>query len=115
MAKSFELNINAEVVAQMAEMAALETAGVAALAAKPVNLPAVFKKNLGTKSANVSTDNGIIKVEIFIVVDDQTSVQEVTELVQENIKEKVQGMTGKAVTRVDVVVCDVAFAPEEEK
>lgn len=115
MAKSFELNINAEVIAQMAEMAALETEGVAALAAKPVDLHAVFKKNVGTKSVNVVTDSGIIKVEVFITVDELAPVQQITERVQENIKEKIQGMTGKAVTRVDVVVCDVVFAPEESK
>lgn len=112
MAKAFELNINPEVIAQMAEMAALETPGVAALGTKPVDLHNVLKKNVGTKSVNVSADSGIIKVEIHIVVKASAAVNEVAEKVQESVKEKIQGMTGKAVTRVDIVISDVAD-PEE--
>ncbi len=113
MAKSFELNINTEVIAQMAEMAALETEGVAALGAKPVDLHTVFHKTVGTKAVNVLADAGIIKVEIYIVVKANATVNDVAERVQESVKEKIQGMTGKAVTRVDVVISDIA-EPETE-
>lgn len=113
MAKSFELNINTEVIAQMAEMAALETEGVAALGAKPVDFNTVLRKTVGTKAVNVLADTGIIKIEIFIVVKANAPVHEVAERVQESVKEKIQGMTGKAVTRVDVVISDLA-EPEAE-
>ena len=37
------------------------------------------------------------------------------EKVQENIKDKVQTMTGAAVTKVNVTIADINIEPEEEK
>lgn len=109
MSNNFELDINAEVIAQMAEMAALETEGVAALGVKSLDIKSFVKNGLGTKAVNVSTDGGIIKLQIFIAVGEGINVNEVAERVQNNVKEKVQGMSGRAVTRVDVIVSDIIF------
>ena len=40
---------------------------------------------------------------------------EVAENIQAGVKEKLQGMTGSAVTRVNVVISDIDFAEDTEQ
>lgn len=109
------LAINNNVIARMAEMAAAEIPGVASLGQRPASLKALIKRNGNTKSVSVDTENGIINVTIYIKVEEEFKVNEVAERVQQGIKEKLQGMTGSAVTRVNVVVSDVEFAEEQKE
>ena len=69
------------------------------------------------KSVKAESINGAIKITVYICVDKDAKIRAVAEAVQKNVKEKVQSMTGTAVTRVDVVVADIRFddeASEEE-
>lgn len=114
---NFGLAINNDVIARMAEMAALETSGVASMAVRPVSIKTLINKNGSTKSVLVSTEHGVINITVYIKITEAKKVNEVAERVQLGIKEKLQGMTGSAVTRVNVVVADVVFedeAAEEE-
>lgn len=110
MNNNFGLAINNEVIARMAEMAALETKGVAAMGAKTTSLKNLLNK--GSKSVNVSTEHGIINIELFIKVNADEKAADIAERVQKGVKEKLQGMTGSAVTKVNVVVTDVEFNEE---
>ena len=114
MSNNYGLAINNDVIARMAEMAALETEGVAGMAVRPASLGALLGKKGATKSVTVSTENGIIDIELYIKIKDTVNVGEVAEKVQAGVKEKLQGMTGSAVTRVNVVVSDVDFEAAEE-
>ncbi len=111
---NYGLAINNDVIARMAEMAALETEGVEAMGIRPASLQTILGKRGLTKSVSVSTENGIINIDLYIKVKDSVKVGDVAEHVQSSVKEKLQGMTGSAVTRVNVVVADVAFADETE-
>ncbi len=111
---NFGLAINNDVIARMAEMAALETSGVASMAVKPTTVKSLINKNGSTKSVLVSTEHGVINVTAYIKINETKKVNEVAEKVQFSIKEKLQGMTGSAVTRVNVVVADVVFEDEKE-
>lgn len=113
MANNYGLAINNDVIARMAEMAALETEGVEAMGLRPASLGALLGKKGATKSVTVSTENGIIDIELYVKVKESVKVGEVAERVQEGVKEKLQGMTGSAVTRVNVVISDIAFADEK--
>lgn len=113
MAKQYGLAINNDVIARMAEIAALETEGVSAMGLRPVSLPEILGKRGATKSVSVSTENGIIDIDLYIKVNDSVKVGEVAEHVQASVKEKLQGMTGSAVTRVNVVITDVALSEEQ--
>ena len=117
MANNSGLAINNDVIARMAEMATLETEGVVAMSRGPVSVGKLLGKKGGTKSVNVSTEHGIIDIELYVKVNDSTKVCDIAEKVQTGVKEKLQGMTGSAVTRVNVVVTDVEIledTPEED-
>ncbi len=108
------LSINNDVIARMAEMATLETEGVVAMDNRPISLPNLLGKKGGTKSVLVSTEHGIIDIELYIKVDDSAKVSDIAERVQAGVKEKLQGMTGSAVTKVNVVVTDVELSDNKE-
>ena len=115
--KTSGLAINNEAVIQIAGIAALEVEGVAGLAKRPVQLRN-FKslKNASrtshSNSVGFSTDNGAIILDIFISVRDTIKVNDVAEAVQENVKDKVQSMTGNAVAAVNVHVDDLVITEE---
>lgn len=115
MSNNYGLAINNDVIARMVEMAALETEGVVAMAVRPVSVSALLGKKGATKSVTVSTENGIIDIELYVKVKDTVKVGEVAEKVQMGVKEKLQGMTGSAVTRVNVVISDVEFTEDIEQ
>ena len=112
MANNSGLAINNEVIARMAEMATLETEGVVSMANGPVSVAKILGKKGGTRSVTVSTDQGIIDIELFVKVSDKFKVCDIAEKIQAGVKEKLQGMTGSAVTRVNVVVADVELAED---
>lgn len=108
------LAINNDVIARMAEMATLETEGVVAMSNGPISVPKILGKKGGTKSVTVSTEQGIIDIELYVKVNDKFKVCDIAEKIQTGVKEKLQGMTGSAVTRVNVVITDVEVSEEEK-
>lgn len=107
------LAINNEVIARMTEMATLETEGVIGMSKGPISMPKILGKKGGTKAVTVTTDQGIIDIELFVKVSDKYRVCDIAEKIQAGVKEKLQGMTGSAVTRVNVVVTDVKLSEEK--
>ena len=113
--KATELSINTEVLEKMAEIAAMEISGVAGLAKRAIDIKgAVKSKNKNPfKGVKVESENGALKLTVFITVKEDAIVKDVAEKVQANVKEKIQNMTGTAVTQVNVSVADVEFEKEE--
>ncbi len=115
--KTSGLAINNEAVIQIAGIAALEVEGVAGLAKRPAQLRN-FKSIMSgsrsshSKSVGFSTDNGAIVLDMFITVYDNIKVKDVAEAVQNNVKDKVQSMTGTAVATVNVHVDDLVSEEE---
>ncbi len=114
MAKDTQLSINASVVAKMAELAAKEIDGVKSLAKKAMDLKGAVKNAHPFSGVKIESVNGALKITVYITVAEGAKAQEIAEKVQNNIKEKVQNMTGYAVTKIDVVVADIAFEKAEE-
>ena len=56
-----------------------------------------------------------MKINVYICVKKDALVKEVAEKVQENVKEKIQTMTGSAVTQVNVSVADVEIEEVSEE
>ncbi len=110
-----ELSINTEVLEKMAEIAAKEVDGVSGLAKKAIDLKGAVKTKQPFKGIKLEAVNGAIKINAYICVEENVNVKEVAEKVQSNIKDKVQTMSGTAVTQVNVIVADVKFNPEEEE
>ena len=104
-----KLSINTEVLRKMAELATLEVDGVAAIAKKNYDLKDAVKAKSPMQGIKIESVNGALQLGIYITVKKDAKVKEVAAKVQENVKDKIQTMTITAVTRVNVVVADIAF------
>ena len=110
-----ELSVNTEVLEKMAEIAAKEVDGVAGLSKKAVDIKGIIKSKSAFKGVKVENINGAIDISAYICVKQSAKVKEVAEKVQENIKEKIQNMTGTAVTKVNVCVADIEIEEQESE
>lgn len=108
MERKSNLTINAEVLEQMATIAAKEVEGVAGLAENGVDLKNALNRGKIFKAVHVTEKNGAVALDIHIKIYESANARQVAEAVQESVKEKLQSMTGNAITRVDVTVADVA-------
>lgn len=109
-----ELSVNTEVLEKMAEMAAIEIEGVTGLAKKAIDLKGAVKNKNAFKGVKAENVNGAIKLNVYICVDRNAHIKDVAEKVQQNIKDKIQTMTGTAVTQVNVNIADVKINETEE-
>ncbi len=114
MSGNFGLKINEDVLAKMASVAAKEVEGVHAISAKISDIKGIATRgfNKGVK-ATVASD-GEITLDVYISVKQECNVKDVAAAVQQNVKEKVQNMTGSAVSRVNVHVADVELTKVED-
>ncbi len=108
-----EVSVSTEVLEKMAELAALEIEGVKGVAKKAIDLKGAIKSKSVVKGVKVESVNGAIDINVYICVDSKSKMREVAEAVQNNVKDKIQTMTGTAVTRVNVNIEDVDFANAE--
>ena len=114
MSGNFGLKINEEVLAKMASVAAMEVEGVHAISTKISDIKGIVDRgfNKGVK-ATVASD-GEITLDVYISIKQEANVKDVAAAVQQNVKEKVQNMTGSAVSRVNVHIADVELTKPEE-
>ena len=108
-----ELSVNSQVLEKMAEIAAKEVDGVAAIVKKAVDIKGAVKSKSALKGVVAESVNGAVKITVYISVNRDANVRTVCEAVQNNVKDKIQTMTGTAVTVVNVVAADIAFKEEK--
>ena len=111
--KKAVLSVSTEVLEKMAEIAAKEVDGVAGLSKKAMDIKGIVKTKNAFKGVKVETINGAIEISVYICLKADAKVKETAERVQENIKDKIQTMTGSAVTKVNVQVADIEIKGEE--
>ena len=109
-----ELSVNTEVLEKMAGIAAREVEGVVSLSKKAIDLKSAVKSKTPFKGVKIESVNGALKIDVYICVKKDVYVKDVAEKVQSNVKDKIQTMTGTAVTQVNVNVADVEFEEESE-
>ena len=110
--KKIELSVSTEVLEKMAEIAAKEVDGVTGLSKKAIDLKGIVKTKNAFKGVKVENINGAIEISAYICVKQDAKVKDVAEKVQQNIKDKIQTMTGNAVTQVNVNVADIEINTE---
>ena len=110
--KKTELSVSTEVLEKMAEIAAKEVDGVTGLSKKAIDLKGIVKTKNAFKGVKVENINGAIEISAYICVKQDAKVKDVAEKVQQNIKDKIQTMTGNAVTQVNVNVADIEINTE---
>ena len=110
---NYGLQINKDVISQIASTAAAEVANVAGISSAPIAKNINIKNPIKHNGAVIKTDNGAIIIDIYINVNKNCKVRIVAEEVQRNVKEKVQTMTGNAVAAVNVFIVDVVDEEED--
>lgn len=110
-----ELSVSTEVLEKMAELAAKEIDGVAGVSKRTMDLKGIMKTKNAFKGIKVENINGAIEISAYICIKQNAKAKEVAEKVQQNIKDKIQTMTGNAVTRVNVSIADIEIENNEEK
>ena len=116
MDKKTNITINEEVIAKIASVAALEVEGVASMSAGvPVTAKNILNRTGSLKSVAVDATGGVISMDVYVCIKESAHAKIVAEAVQSNVKEKVQNMTGSAVTKVNVYIADFAEDEPEAK
>lgn len=108
-----ELSVSTEVIEKMAELAVNEIEGVVGLVKKSVDFKNAIKSGSAFKGVKVESINGAIAISVYVRVAEHVNVRAAAEEIQANVKDKIQTMTGAAVTKVNVIIADVEFASEE--
>ncbi|MGD9560295.1 MAG: Asp23/Gls24 family envelope stress response protein [Oscillospiraceae bacterium] len=101
------LLISSDVIEKIAEHAVMEVEGVAALAPAASATRSLLGKIAPLKAIRVELKNDVADIEVSIVVQYGSKIPELSERVQQNVKEAVQGMTSISVAKVDVVVSGI--------
>ena len=113
MAENSGLSINIEVIENMAAMAAAEVSGVAKLSPRRVYIKNAVAGKPIFKPVHAEVKNGAVIINVYICVDKNANAKQVAEAVQDGVKEKVQNMSGNAVTKVNVTVADIKLDDEK--
>ena len=102
------IQISEDVLASIASNAALETEGVSALMSANVS-DLMGGKKMSAKGVRVEMDGEAIAVNLFIVVRYGSAIGDVAKKVQQMVRTALEGMTGFAVTAVNVHVGGISF------
>ena len=102
-----------DVVAIIAGMAAAEVNGIVGMC--NVSGSQLFRKNRDvTKGVKVETTTEEASVDLFVVVEYGTPIQQAAQDAQESVRKAIESMTGLHVVRVDVHVQGVSFEKENK-
>ena len=112
-AENGEIIISDEVIASIAVNAVKDVEGFSGFSAKAPGL----LSGAGTgKSVKVTSIDNDVRLHIYIRVKNGTNIQTVSTAVRRSVKNAVQSMTGKVVSKVSVSIQGIDFsAPNELK
>lgn len=108
------LTISEEVLASIAMNAAKDIEGVSSFSNKPSDVVSTIKQRSlkVMSSVRILQDGDDLSISIYINVLPNYKIQDIALAVQENVKEAIQNMTGKLVSKVNVIIAGIDF---EEK
>lgn len=112
-----ELVISEEVISAIATYAAKDVDGIAGFSNRPVDVVNTIKKgSLKVMSpVRVLADGEDLNISIYVNMLPGKKIRQVAEEVQRAVKESVQNMTGKLVSKVNVIIAGLEFdQPESE-
>lgn len=110
------LVISEEVIASIALNAASDVEGVAGFAPRPPDVHSLLKMGESPlKSVRVWSGDNDIKLQIYIFILENQKIPIIAAEVQRSVKNAVQSMTGRVVTKVNVSIEGIKFNDQEEK
>lgn len=110
-----ELSVSNEVLEKMAELAACEIEGVSGLSKQAIDLKDVLRSKSAFKGVKIENTGSRVDLTVYICIKKDVEAKAVAEAVQQNVKDKIQTMTGTVVTHVNVKVSDIDAGEETEQ
>ncbi len=103
--------ISEEVLASIATNAAKDVDGVSSFSNRPVDVVSTIKSgSLKVMSpVRVHQNGDDISISIYLNLEPNKKIRNVAQSVQSNVKEAVQNMTGRLVSKVNVIVAGIDF------
>lgn len=106
-----DVNISEDVISIISSIAAMEVEGVARMS---TGIAGEITEMLGMKNASkgvaVKKSNESLIIEIFIAIKPNVKINELGIKVQQNVKDKIETMTGLEVLQVNVNVQEIDFS-----
>ena len=109
-----QVHIADDVIAVVAEIAALEVNGIVGTTAGKGDLIQVISGKKRPKGVKVEVSEGEALIDIGIVVKYGAKIQKICKEAQEKVKNSVETMTGLNVVSVNIHVVGVQFDKEQE-
>ncbi len=105
------LTISEEVIFSIAINAAKDVDGVSSFSSRPVDVVSTIKKgSLKVMSpVRISQDGEDFDVSIYVNLEPNKKIVDVSKNVQHNVKEAIENMTGKNVSKVNVIIAGIDF------
>jgi len=107
------LSISEDVIASIATTAAKDIKGVAGFSNRVPDVKSALNGKNPLKSVRVLKNDTDIVITIYVSLEEGAKLTTVATEVQKAVKEAVQNMTGKVVSKVNVVISDVEFNSEK--
>lgn len=110
------LIISEDVIAAIACNAASDVDGVSGFSNRPVDIVSTIKKGnfKVTSPVRILEDGDTLVINIYVNLTADAKITPVAEHVQTAVKEAIQNMTGKVVSKVNVVVAGLDFEPHAQ-
>jgi uncharacterized alkaline shock family protein YloU len=105
------VTISQEALSAIAINAAKDVDGVSSFSNRPVDVVSTIKQgSLKVMSpVRILLDGDDVNVSIYVSLEPNAKIQTVAQNVQKNVKEAIQNMTGRLVSKVNVIIADIDF------
>lgn len=106
------LIISEEAISSIAINAAKDVDGVSSFSNRPNDVVSTIKKGSlrVTSPVRIAQDNERVEVSIYINISPNKKIKAVSEAVQHNVREAILNMTGKEVSKVNVIIAGIDFS-----
>lgn len=109
------LIISEDVIASIACNAAKDVDGISSFSNRPVDIVSTIKKGSFnvTSPVRITEDGDTLCVNIYVNLKKNAKINPVAEEVQACVKDAIQNMTGRVVSKVNVIIAGIDFKQDE--
>lgn len=102
-----------EVLVNIVRLTALDVDGVSKLAAIPSSVNRLFERGVNNGGVRIYIENNTVYADIFVILQRDVNVREVSRLIQHQIARAISEMVGMDVGTINVHVEDIDYSTEK--
>lgn len=102
-----------EVLLSIARLSALSVPGVTRLSTTPTDVNQFFTRGTN-EGVHISVDNGVVYSDIYVIINHDMNVREVSREIQAKVSRAISEMVGMEVGKVNIHVEDIDYSQTEE-